>query len=164
MVRLEDNGGSLKDGAQAFVLFLHGTQVVLRSSGCPHSTWSRWGECVNVTLGNAEIFRSVLQKGGRRICWWLAVLLRYPGLSHLRPPATAKKQLPLSNIYCDETALASRAKAELLNLAPQVLCQCSHPCKIAKTACWWRELVHALAAAYHISASALSALSWSVKA
>ena len=29
---MEGNGGSLEDGAEAFVMFLHGTQLVLRSS------------------------------------------------------------------------------------------------------------------------------------
>ena len=32
MVCLEGNGGSLKDGAEAFVLFLRGAQLVLRAS------------------------------------------------------------------------------------------------------------------------------------
>jgi hypothetical protein len=30
---VEDNGGSLGDGAEAFVLFLHGAQLFLRLSG-----------------------------------------------------------------------------------------------------------------------------------
>jgi hypothetical protein len=29
---VENNGGSLKDGAEAYVLFLHGAQLVLQSS------------------------------------------------------------------------------------------------------------------------------------
>jgi hypothetical protein len=29
---VEGNGGSLKDGAEAFILFLHGARLVLQSS------------------------------------------------------------------------------------------------------------------------------------
>ena len=53
---LEGNGGSLEDGAEAFVLFLRGAQLVLRSSV---RTVLGVDE-VNVTLENAEIFGSVL--------------------------------------------------------------------------------------------------------
>jgi hypothetical protein len=50
------NGGSLKDGAEAFVLFLCGAQLVLRSSVLTVLDLDE----VNVTLENAEIFGPVL--------------------------------------------------------------------------------------------------------
>ena len=53
---MEGKGGSLEDGAEAFVLFLRGAQLVLRSSV---RTVLGVDE-VNVTLENAEIFGSVL--------------------------------------------------------------------------------------------------------
>ena len=53
---VEGNGGSLKVGAQAFVLFLRGAQLVLRSS--VFTVLDLDG--VDVTLKNAEIFGSVL--------------------------------------------------------------------------------------------------------
>ena len=50
------NGGSLKDGAEAFKLFLHGAQLVLRSSVLTVFDLDE----VNVTLENVEIFGLVL--------------------------------------------------------------------------------------------------------
>ena len=53
---VESNGGSLKGGAEAFLLFLRGAQLVLRSSV---RTVLGVDEVI-VTLENAEIFGSVL--------------------------------------------------------------------------------------------------------
>ena len=53
---MEGNGGSLEDGAEAFVLFLRSAQLVLRSSVLTVLGLDE----VNVTLNNAEIFRLVL--------------------------------------------------------------------------------------------------------
>ena len=53
---VESNGGSLKGGAEAFLLFLRGAQLVLRSSVL---TVLHLDE-ENVTFENAEIFGSVL--------------------------------------------------------------------------------------------------------
>ena len=67
---VKGNGGSLKDGAEAFVLFLRGAQLVLRSSVLTVLDLDE----VNVTLVNAEIFGSVLSGeggsagGGWRCC------------------------------------------------------------------------------------------------
>ena len=57
---MEGNGGSLEDGADAFVLFLRGTQLALRSSVLTVLDLDE----VNVTLVNAEIFGSVLSGEG----------------------------------------------------------------------------------------------------
>ena len=67
---VEGIGGSLKDGAEAFVLFLRGAQLVLRSSVLTVLDLNE----VNTKLKNAEIFRSVLSGedgsagGGWRCC------------------------------------------------------------------------------------------------
>ena len=53
---MEGNGGSLEDGAEAFVLFLRSAQLVLRSSVLTVLGLDE----VNVTLNNAEIFGLVL--------------------------------------------------------------------------------------------------------
>ena len=82
---MEGNGGFLEDGAEAFVLFLRGAQLVLRSSVL---TILEIDE-VNVTLENTETFGSVLSGegvsagGGWRCC------RSAPGLPQL-PPATPK--------------------------------------------------------------------------
>ena len=55
---VEGKRGSLKDGAQAFTLFLRGAQLVLWSSVLTVLDLDE----VNVTLENAEIFGSVLSK------------------------------------------------------------------------------------------------------
>ena len=56
---VEGNGGSLEDGAEAFVLFLRGAQLVLRSSVLTVLDLSKG----YVTLENAEIFgRCCLEK------------------------------------------------------------------------------------------------------
>ena len=67
---MEGNEGSLKDGAEAFVLFLRGAQLVLRSSVLTVLDLDE----VNITLKNAEIFGSMLSGengsagGGWRCC------------------------------------------------------------------------------------------------
>ena len=67
---VEDNGGSLGDGSKAFVLFLRGAQLVLRSSVLIVVDLNE----VDVTLENTEIFGSVLSGeggsagGGWRCC------------------------------------------------------------------------------------------------
>ena len=67
---VEDNGGSLKDGAAAFVLLLRGAQLVQRSSVLTILDLDK----VNVTLENTEIFGLVLfgeggsAGGGWRCC------------------------------------------------------------------------------------------------
>ena len=53
---VEGNAGSLKDGAKAFVLFLRGAQLVLRSSVLTVLDIDE----VDVTLKNAETFRLML--------------------------------------------------------------------------------------------------------
>jgi len=57
---VEGDGSSLKNGAEAFALFLCGAQLVLRSSVL---TVLDLGE-VDVTLENAEIFGSMLSGEG----------------------------------------------------------------------------------------------------
>ena len=57
---MEGNGGSLEDGAEAFVLFLRGAQLVLQSSVLTVLNLDE----VNVTLENAEIVGSVLSGEG----------------------------------------------------------------------------------------------------
>ena len=64
---VEDNGGSLGDGSKAFVLFLRGAQLVLRSSVF---TVLLYLDEVNVTLKNAEIFGSVLSGEGGSASGW----------------------------------------------------------------------------------------------
>jgi hypothetical protein len=65
---VESNGSPLKDGADAFVLFPNGTQLVLRSSVLTVLDLNE----VDVTLKNAEIFGLVLSGDGG--CanggWW----------------------------------------------------------------------------------------------
>jgi hypothetical protein len=63
---VESNGGFLKDGAEAFVLFLCGAQLVLRSSVLTVLDLDE----VNVTLENAEIFGSVLSGEGGSASGW----------------------------------------------------------------------------------------------
>ena len=63
---MESNVGSLKGGAEAFMLFLRGTQLVLRSSVLTVLDLDE----VNVTLENAKIFGSVMSGEGGWICWW----------------------------------------------------------------------------------------------
>ena len=55
---VEGNGCSLKDGAEAFVLFLCGAQLVLWSSVLTVLNLDE----VDITLKNAEIFGSVLKR------------------------------------------------------------------------------------------------------
>ena len=63
---MKGNGGSLENGAEAFVLFLCGAQLVLRSSVLTVLDLDE----VNVTLENAEIFGSALSgEGGSASCW-----------------------------------------------------------------------------------------------
>ena len=63
---VEGNGGSLEDGAEAFVLFLRSAQLVLRSSVLTVLDLDE----VNVTLENAEIFGSVLSGEGGSANGW----------------------------------------------------------------------------------------------
>jgi len=63
---MEGNGGSLKDGAEAFMLFLCGAQLVLRSSVLTVLDLDE----VNVKLVNAEIFGSVLSGEGGSANGW----------------------------------------------------------------------------------------------
>ena len=64
---VEGNGGSLKDGAEAFVLFLRGAQLVLRSSVLT----VLYLNVVNVTLEDAGIFGLVLSgEGGSAKSGW----------------------------------------------------------------------------------------------
>ena len=66
MVRVESDGGSLKGGAEAFLLFLRVAHLVLRSSVLTVLDFDE----VNVTLKNAEIFGSVLSKQGGSANGW----------------------------------------------------------------------------------------------
>ena len=82
---VESIGGSLENGADMFVLFLCGIQLVLRSGVLTVLDLDK----VNVTLRFAEVFGSVLSgvggsAGGWRCCW------DAPSLPQL-PPATPKK-------------------------------------------------------------------------
>jgi len=87
---MEDNGGSLEDGAEAFVFFLRGAQLVLRSS--QYLISMRWmlrcrtlrplGRCC---LGKVDLL--FFSFGGWRCCWVA------PGLPQL-PPATPKISPP----------------------------------------------------------------------
>ena len=57
----------MEDGAEAFVLFLRGAQLVLQSSVLTVLNLDE----VNVTLENAEIVGSVLSgEGGSADGWW----------------------------------------------------------------------------------------------
>ena len=64
---MESNGGSLNGGAEAFMLFLCGAQLVLRSSVLTILELDEG----NVTLENAEIFGSVLsgEVGSAGVGW-----------------------------------------------------------------------------------------------
>ena len=64
---VEGNGGSLKGGAEPFMLFLRGAQLVLRSSVL---TILDLNDEVNVTLKNAEIFGSMLSGEGGSANGW----------------------------------------------------------------------------------------------
>ena len=57
---VEGNGGSLEDGAEAFMLLLRGAQLVLRSSVLTVLDLDE----VDVTLESAEVFGSVLSGEG----------------------------------------------------------------------------------------------------
>ena len=63
---VKGNGGSLEDGAEAFVLFLHGSQLVLRSSVLKVLDLDE----VNVTLKNVKIFGSALSGEGGSASGW----------------------------------------------------------------------------------------------
>ena len=85
---VENNGGSLENVVETFVLFLCGVQLVLRSGVF---TILHLDE-VDVTPRYAEVFRSVLSgvggsTGGWRCCWGA------PSLPQL-PPATLKNPPP----------------------------------------------------------------------
>ena len=57
---VEGNGGSLKNGAKTFMLFLRGAQLVLQSSVLTVLDLNE----VDFTLGNVEIFGPVLSGEG----------------------------------------------------------------------------------------------------
>ena len=63
---VEGNGGFLEDGAEAFVLFLRGAQLVLRSSVLTVLDLNE----VNTKLKNAEIFGLVLSGEGGSANGW----------------------------------------------------------------------------------------------
>ena len=63
---VESNGGSLKGGAEAFMLFLCGAQLILRSSVLRVFDLDE----VNVTLKNAKIFGSMLSGEGGSANGW----------------------------------------------------------------------------------------------
>ena len=91
---MEGNGGSLKDGAEAFLmLILHGAQLFLQSRRV--LTVLDLNE-VNVTLENAEIFGSVLFGEGGSVGGGWRCCRSAPGLPQL-PPATPKN-LPTANL------------------------------------------------------------------
>ena len=60
---VEGNGGFLKDGAEAYMLFLRGAQLVLRSSVLTALDLDE----VNVMLENAEISGTVLSGEGESV-------------------------------------------------------------------------------------------------
>ena len=67
---VESNGGSFKGGAEAFVLFLRGAQLVLRSSVFTVLDLDE----LDVAPSFVEVFRSMLSgvggsAGGWRCCW-----------------------------------------------------------------------------------------------
>ena len=91
------NGGSLKDGAEAFVLFLRGAQLVLRSSVLTVLDLDE----VNVTLENTETFGSVLSgKGGSAGGGW-----RTTNITTLKIWNTA---------YCAMPAISDRSNCTLI--------------------------------------------------
>ena len=55
---MEGNGGSLENGAEAFVLFLRDVQLVLKSSVLT----MHYIDKMDVTLKDAEIFGSALSR------------------------------------------------------------------------------------------------------
>jgi len=63
---VENNGGSLQDKAEAFVLFLRGAQLVLRSSVLTILDFKK----VDIVLKNAKIFSSVLSGEGGSADGW----------------------------------------------------------------------------------------------
>jgi hypothetical protein len=64
---VKGNGGSLKGGAEAFMMFLRGAQLVLRSSVLTVLDLDE----MNVTLENIKIFGSVLSgEGGSASGGW----------------------------------------------------------------------------------------------
>ena len=63
---VEGNGGSLKGGAEAFVLFLHGAELVLRSSVLTVLDLDE----VDVAPSSVEVFRSVLSGVGGCTSGW----------------------------------------------------------------------------------------------
>jgi len=63
---MESNGGSLENVVKAFVLFLRGAQLFLRSSDLTVLDLDE----VNVTLEKAEIFGLVLSREGGFASGW----------------------------------------------------------------------------------------------
>jgi hypothetical protein len=72
MVWRGSDGGSLKGGAEDFMLFLSGAQLVLRSTVLTVLDLDN----VNVTLKNAEIFGSVLSGEGGSANGWRQLLAK----------------------------------------------------------------------------------------
>jgi hypothetical protein len=86
---VEGNGGSLKDGAEVFMLFLRSAQLGLRSSVFTVVDLDE----VNVVGENAEIFDSVLSGEGGSVGGGWRCCRSAPNLPQL-PPATPIKTLP----------------------------------------------------------------------
>ena len=86
---MEGNGGSLKDVAEALVLFLRGAQLVLRSSVLTVLDLDK----VNVTVKNAETFGSVLSGEGGSVGGGWRCCRSAPGLPQFTP-ATPKSPPP----------------------------------------------------------------------
>jgi hypothetical protein len=89
---VESNGGSLKNVAKVFVLFLCGVQLVLRSGVLT----VLYLDEVDVTPRFAEVFGSVVSgvggsAGGWRCCWGAPSLPQFP-------PATPKNLPPCSSL------------------------------------------------------------------
>jgi hypothetical protein len=92
---VKSNGGSLKGGAEDLLLFLRGAQLVLWSSVLTVIDLDK----VNVTLKNAEIFRSVLSGEGRSVGGGWRCCRSAPGLPQLSP-ATHKNTPPPLLVCC----------------------------------------------------------------
>jgi len=82
--------GSLKDGAEAFMLFLRSAQLVLRSSALRVLDLDE----VNVTLDIAEIFGLVLSEKSGSVGGGWRCSRRAPGLPQLPPQAATPKNPP----------------------------------------------------------------------
>ena len=92
---VEGNGGSLKDRAEIFVLFLRGTRPVLMSSiyniFSKYSVLMRWEHHIKY----ADIFRSVLSRDGESADGQQCCCCGAPSRSSWVAPAAPKKPFPL---------------------------------------------------------------------